>query len=212
MEKEINVIILGDKGIGNTSIFNRIKHGAFDEAKDNSNINDIEYFNLKRKYEKKDITISLNIKDIKNQDKYNGNIPKQYIRDNHIVILVLSNKEWLNNIKSRWYDYYKENANIENSRFILIWYKSDEFGDQRYEIIKKGNILAEEIDAHFIKCSEKNNDNFDNVERYIIIEARRFIDEVEKNLNENNNINIKIEEEMEEKVENISRKSNCCKC
>ena len=53
MEKEINVIILGVKGVGNTSIFNRIKHGAFDEAKDNSNINDIEYFNLKRKYEKK---------------------------------------------------------------------------------------------------------------------------------------------------------------
>ena len=153
MEKEINVIILGDKGVEKSSIFNRIKHGAFDEAKDNSNINDIEYCFLKRKYEKKDIAISLNIKDIKNQDKYNGNIPKQYIRDNHIVILVLSNKEWLNNIKSRWYDYYKENANIENSRFILIGYKSDEFGDQRDEIIKKGNILAEEIDAHFITCS-----------------------------------------------------------
>ena len=102
---------------------------------------------------KKDIAISLNIKDIKNQDKYNGNIPKQYIRDNHIVILVLSNKEWLNNIKSRWYKFYKENTNIENSRFILIGYKSDEFGDQRDEIIKKGNILAEEIDAHFITCS-----------------------------------------------------------
>ena len=94
MEKEINVIIFGVKGVWKSSIFNKIKHGAFDEAKDNSNINDIDYFNLKRKYEKKDITISLNIKDIKNQDKYNGNIPKQYIRDNHIVILVLSNKEW----------------------------------------------------------------------------------------------------------------------
>ena len=67
MEKEINVIILGDKGVGKTSIFNILKEGSSNEINfNNNNSNDIERFNIKRKYEKKNLIISLNINDIKN--------------------------------------------------------------------------------------------------------------------------------------------------
>ena len=59
MEKEkeidINVIILGDKGVGKTSIFNILKEGASNE--NNNNINDIDCINIKRKYEKKNTII-----------------------------------------------------------------------------------------------------------------------------------------------------------
>ena len=79
MEKEkevdINVIILGDKGVGKTSIFNILKEG---ESNENNNINDIDCINIKRKYDKKNKIISLNIKDIKEQDNFKGNIPMQY--------------------------------------------------------------------------------------------------------------------------------------
>ena len=37
--------------------------------------------------------------------------------------------------------------------------------------------------AHFMTCSAKCSDNMDNLERYIITEAKRFIDEEEKNKN-----------------------------
>ena len=207
-EKEINVILLGDKGVGKTSIFNAIKESSLYE--NNYNIDDIDNFVLKRKYEKKDLIISLNIKDIKNQDNYKGNIPLQYIRDIHIVLLVFSNIESLNNIKERWYKFYKENSNIKNSRFILIGNKSDTFGEDRDNILKQGNIFVEEIDAHFLTCSVKSKDNMDNVERYITTEAKRFIDEEEKRLNENNNINIKIENEMENEDEDNTRRKSCC--
>ena len=207
-EKEINVILLGDKGVGKTSIFNAIKENSL--YKNNYNIDDIDNFVLKRKYEKKDLIISLNIKDIKNQDNYKGNIPLQYIRDIHIVLLVFSNIESLNNIKERWYKFYNENANIKNSRFILIGNKSDTFGEDRDNILKQGNIFVEEIDAHFLTCSVKSKDNMDNVERYITTEAKGFIDEEEKRLNENNNISIKIENEMENEDEDNTRRKSCC--
>ena len=61
--------------------------------------------------------------------------------------------------------------------------KSDLFGDKREEIINLGEEFSEEIDAHFITCSAKSSDNIDNLERYIITEAKRFIDEEEKNNN-----------------------------
>ena len=92
MEKEINVIILGDKGVGKTSIFNILKQGSSNEINFNNNkSNDIERFNIKRKYEKKNMIISLNINDIKNIDNYKGNIPTQYIHNNNIILLVFCN-------------------------------------------------------------------------------------------------------------------------
>ena len=209
IDKKINVIILGDKGVGKTSIFNIIKEKASTDII--TDINDIDSFIIKVNYEKKNTTISLNIKDIKNQENFKGNIPIQYIRNNHIVLLVFSNIETLNNIKEHWYKFNKENTNIENSKYILIGNKSDLFGDEKDEIIKQGNKFAEEIDAHFITCSVISKDNLDNIERYIITEAKRFIEEEDKKLNEKKN-NIELKEENEDENENNSDNRNCCFC
>ena len=209
IDKKINVIILGDKGVGKTSIFNIIKEKALTDII--TDINDIDSFIIKVNYEKKNTTISLNIKDIKNQENFKGNIPLQYIRNNHIVLLVFSNIETLNNIKEHWYKFNKENSNIENSEYILIGNKSDLFGDEKDEIIKQGNKFAEEIDAHFITCSVISKDNLDNIERYIITEAKRFIEEEEKKLNEKKN-NIELKEENEDENENNYDNRNCCFC
>ena len=209
IDKKINVIILGDKGVGKTSIFNIIKEKALTDII--SDINDIDSFIIKVNYEKKNTIISLNIKDIKNQENFKGNIPLQYIRNNHIVLLVFSNIETLNNIKEHWYKFNKENTNIENSKYILIGNKSDLFGDEKDEIIKQGNKFAEEIDAHFITCSVISKDNLDNIERYIITEAKRFIEEEEKKLNEKKN-NIELKEENEDENENNYDNRNCCFC
>ena len=208
-EKKLNLIILGDKGVGKTSIFNIIKERALNEGiNDINNLNDVDCFIIKRKYERRNIIISLNIKDIKNQENFKGNIPIQYKRDNHLVLLVCSDIETLNSIKENWYKDYKENTNIENTRYILIANKSDIFGEKRDEIIKLGNQFAEEINAHFITCSVKSMDNMDNVERFITTEAKNFIEEEEKKLENNNNNNLKLENVEED--ENNSNNYKCC--
>ena len=213
MEKEkiLNLIILGDKGVGKSSIFNIIKERALnedinDKNEDINELNDIDCFNIKRKYERRNVTISLNIKDIKNQENFKDKLPVQYIRDSHIVLLVYSDIETLNSIKENWYKYYKENTNIDNSRFILVGNKSDTFGDKRDEIVNQGNKFAEEIDAYFITCSVKSKDNMDNLERFIITEAKRFIDEGEKKPENNNNLKL----ENVEEDDNNSNKGKCC--
>ena len=123
-----------------------------------------------------------------------------------LCFLVFSDIKNLTVLKDRWYKHYKENTNIENSKYILIGNKSDIFGDKRDEIVKQGNLFAEEIDAHFITCSVKSKDNMDNVERYIVTEARRFIDEEEKKLENKNNLKL----ENVEEVENNSNRAKCC--
>ena len=219
MEKEkyttfnINVITLGDCGVGKTSIIKRIKTGKFEEFY--SPTVGFDFFVIKRKYEKKHIIMSLNFKDTTGQEEYHG-ITNQYIRDSHIVLQVFSDLDTLDTIKNRWYTFYKQNANKDNSRFILVGNKSDIFGDDREKLVKQGEQFAEEIDSLFLTCSAKSADNMDNLDRYITQEARRFIDIVEKEskkykenkeeLNNNNNINL-------DKIINDDKdkgKSKCC--
>ena len=206
---DINVITLGDCGVGKTSIINRIKTNKFEEHY--SPTIGFEFFSIKRKYEKKNLIISLNFKDTTGQEAYQA-ITNQYIRDSHIVLLVFYNFDTLNTVKNRWYRFYKENANIDSSIFILVGNKSDIFGKDRDELIKQGNQFAEEIDSLFLTCSAKSADNMDNLDRYITQEAKRFIDlnekesqENKKKSNTNNADNINLNKKIKDK-----HKSKCC--
>ena len=205
-EVEIKIITLGASGVGKTSLIKRIKFGTF--AEKNEATLGVDYFVVKKKYQNKNIMILLKYQDTNGLESMQGIIPQQYIRDSQIVLLVFSNINTLNEVINRWYSFYKENANIDKSKFILIGNKKDIFGDEKEEIERQGNQFAEEIDAHFITCSAKSADNMDNLERYILTEAKKFIDENEKKivdklkLNNINRINTK------KKLNN--EKKNCC--
>ena len=211
---KINVITLGASGVGKTSIIRRIKDGTFQELY--TVTIGVEFFSIEKIYEKKNIKFSLNFHDTNGQESLQGLIPIQYIRNSHVVLLVFSNIDTLNDIKDRWYSFYKENTNINNPKFILVGNKSDLFGNQRGEIVKQGTLFSDEIDALFMTCSAKNTDNMDNLERYIDKEAKRYIDEYEKMLS---NVKIKksltIEKKDIKKYEDKIKKDNnekkkCC--
>ena len=181
MEKKVNVITLGDSGVGKTSIIKRIKEGIFDDKIKTTINNDI--FFIRKPYKTKNLTILLTFYDTIGQEIYMNLLPLQYIRNSHIVLLVFDSIDTFKILKKRWFEFYQKNTNTNNPKFILVGNKSDLFGDKREEIINLGEEFSEEIDAHFITCSAKSSDNIDNLERYIITEAKRFIDEEEKNMN-----------------------------
>ena len=194
-ERKINLISLGDNAVGKTSIINRIKYGTFQEIYSPSICTD--FFIIKKKYEKKNIMFNFALCDTPGQEGFERAIPKEYFNNSHIVLLVFSDIETLNELKHRWYTFYKEYVNIEYSRFILVGNKSDIFGNERDEIIKQGEKFAEDIDAVFITCSAKTGDNVDNLESYITNEAKRYIDFEDKekeykraNLKKDNNDNL----------------------
>ena len=211
----INVITLGASGVGKTSIIKRIKDGTFE---DEYNVTiGVEFFSIERDYEKKNMKYLLNFYDTNGMESMQSLIPVQYIRDSHVVLLVFSNIETLDDLKNRWVDYYKVNTNIDNAKFILIGNKSDTFGNQREELLRQGNRFADEIDALFMTCSAKNADNMDNVERYIEREAKRYINECQekkKNI-KNNDKSVKLNKKKnhqnnEGKKKESSESSKCC--
>ena len=208
MEPKIKVITLGDSGVGKTSIISRIRDGKFSD-KYQATIN-FDIFTKKKIYEKRNMTFSLIFHDTVGQEIYQTLLPVSYIHDSHVVLLVFSDLDTLDILKKRWYNFYKKNANVDGSRFILVGNKSDEFGDNRDEILKKGQQFADQLDAHFITCSAKCEDNMDNLERYITTEAKRYIDENEKKMNV---INEKIRLNNNNTNNNndvVNRKKKCC--
>ena len=189
MEREvkISVITLGDSGVGKTSIIKRIYDGTFQDVMFSTfGIGD---FFVRRKYSKKNIQIVLCFKDTAGQESYQE-LPVQYIRKSHIVLFVFCDIETLNTLRERWYNFYKEKANIENSRFILVGNKSDLFGNEKKEIERQGQEFADEINAHFITCSAKSKDNIDTLEQIIIDEAKKFIEIAENYINERDNVQL----------------------
>ena len=206
MEKQvkISVITLGDTGVGKTSIIKRIHDDSFQELMFSTH--GMSDFFIERNYTKKNIKIALCFKDTAGQELYKE-LPLQYIRNSHIVLLVFSTIETLNTIRERWYNFYKENANLEISKFILVGNKSDIFGDEREEIERQGQEFSEEINAHFITCSAKSKDNIDTLEQIIIEEAKRMIDLAEELLNEQNRIQLN---NNQGRNNDNQRRNGCC--
>ena len=140
------------------------------------------------------------------QERCMSSLPKQYIRNRQLVLLVFSNLKNLEVLKESWYKFYKDNADTTHSKFIVVGNKSDIFGEEKDQIKNLGNKFAEEIDAFFITCSAKSEDNIDNLENHIITEAKRIIDEGKINKNQLSKIN---NDELKEK-QNNNKKGGCC--
>ena len=154
--------------------------------------------------------IHLLFQDTAGQERYQKYLPTSFIRNSHIVLLIFCNIETLNSLKERWFKFYKDNSNLDISKFILVGNKSDIFGEEKEEIIRQGQEFADEIDAHFITCSAKSKDNMDTLEQIIVTEAKGLIDLTaellkEKNQNQENNQNFNLNQR---KVE--TTKSGCC--
>lgn len=206
IETQIRVILLGDVGVGRTSIIRRIRDEQFREN-EHATIG-FDYRFVKIKYERKNALISLKINEVNGQEiaqfQYSN-----FISESHIILLVFSDFESLDVLIKRWYKYYEKYRSF-NSRIILIGNKCDIFGDQREEIIKQGQNFADKIDAFFLTISAKTMDNMDNLKRYITNEAKRIFDEEEEKMHikDDNKIKIKLNKPKKTKSEKINDNHN----
>ena len=180
---QIKLILLGETGVGKTSILQRFVNDEFVD-KSPSSIG-IDYNFKKMKYNNK--TYQIQIFDTAGQERFKSLIKSYYnMGKGYLIVFDLSNNDSLNALKD-WIEDVKEN--VDDPKFIIIGNKDDLQKSKKLsdDIIK--NQLDNYKDVIYIKTSAKKNIN--------IKEAfEKMIDLLE---NENN---VQIEQEQKPKKNN----------
>ena len=158
-EKDVKVILLGETGVGKTSIINRFINNKFEEK------NEIETLGptfLKKDIKKGNIIYKLQIWDSIGQEKYHS-ITRLFIKGSNIVLLVYSidsrqSFERLN----QWYSSITNILDITKYKLGIVASKSD-LRNEEVVSDEEGKELAKNMCATFRPVSSKENNNSVNL-------------------------------------------------
>jgi small GTP-binding protein len=188
--KEIKIILLGNSGVGKTSIINRYINNKFEPQNDTT----LGSSFCTKEIIKDGIIYKLNLWDTTGQEKYHS-ITNLFIKGSNIVILVysidsLSSFEGLN----YWYQSLKDNLVGNQYVLSIVGSKSDLIKDEEEVVTEEeGRRYAKDLDAIFRLVSSKEDPEgiinlFDRLleeiinRKYIAISDSYIIKNKKKNL------------------------------
>jgi len=150
------ITLIGDSGVGKSSIIGRFITGFFNEE-----MNSTLGLNYSQKlYEKNGKKISLNLWDTAGQEKFRS-LGKNFYKDSFIIIIVydICNKASFQSIKEVWYpdiQRFGEKVNI----IALVGNKKDKYEEEEVPE-EEAKSYAKEIEANFVLVSANNGDGIE---------------------------------------------------
>jgi small GTP-binding protein len=148
---DCKVIMLGDSGVGKSSIISRYVSGYF--VKDLVSTTGTNY--SYKICENKDQKVRLNIWDTAGQEKYRS-LGKHFYKNAYIICIVfdITKKETFQSIKEVWYPEILKNGE-EHHIIAVIGNKIDKYTEEEVNE-DECSSYAKEIDGHFFLVSAKN--------------------------------------------------------
>ncbi len=203
----IKITLLGNCGVGKSSIIQRYTSNSFQEDYNSTNGGS---------YSQKSISIDdtlyqLDIWDTAGQEKYRS-LGKNFYKEAYIVILVydITREDSLEGIKTIWYpdlQQFGEKCKI----LALVGNKCDRYEEENTVNEEEARAYAKEINANFFIVSAKNGDNIKNLFDKLItlfIEPN-FQDKVIQNeIDRKGSVKIAQKKNKEEKSKD--KKKKCC--
>ena len=200
------VILLGESGVGKTSIIARFYSGKFNPDKITS---------LSSQYTRKTIelpnnkSITFDIWDTCGQERYRS-LTKIFYKDAKVVILVydITNKDSFIQLKKYWYEQVKQLG--DKDIILAIAANKNDLYDERVVDSEAGEEFAESIGAIFMQTSAKENigiqELIENIGKKILDPNFDFFESEKKKYNykkqnkkdEKDNIKVK---ELEKKLD-----------
>ena len=202
-KNEIKILLLGDSGVGKTSIFRKYLENKYEGNKTATVGVDL----VTKNYNYKNENYTIQLFDTAGQERFKG-ITKSYFHmsDYYFVVFDLTNKISLDSIPG-WLELLKEEK--ENPKYIILGNKDD---------LKKNQIPEEEINEalenlnniningeKFLKVSAKSGKNIDYAFKYMI---DVFNNNNDNNENKEENINVR----LNKRKNNVQNNQNvkCC--
>ena len=199
-DEEIKLILLGESGVGKTSIIKRFLCEKFDENEESS----ITMNYVSKDFELQNKKIKLNIWDTIGQEKYRS-LSNLFLSDAKIVVLVYSiiAKKSFESL-DYWYDLYTKN--LGNDIILgVAGNKIDLYFDEEVSE-EAGKEYAKNHNALFSMLSAKENK--ETIDSFIYDLVKQYLSKNNNNNNDDNkNNNIRIRAEQ---YENNNVNDGCC--
>ena len=164
--KNIKIALIGDSGVGKSSIALRYTSNEFDQ---NYLSTDGASYSTKiiTKYGQ---TLQLDIWDTAGQERYRS-LGKNFYKDAYIVILVydITKQETFDNLKEIWYDELKKNGE-ENPILGIAGNKNDQYENDNIVNEEEARNFANSVNGIFQLVSAKTGDNIENFFNLLINE------------------------------------------
>jgi small GTP-binding protein len=196
------ICLLGDSGVGKTSVLTRFCDNSFKENYNSTLGVDFRIVTLKYK----DIISKLNIWDTAGQERFKS-LAVNYLHNSHGFIFVfdLTNKESFENIVS-WIN-LSFDTNKNSIINFLIGNKCDRDSDRKVQQ-SEAELLAKEKNLHYLETSAKSDENIQKLFYYINYKLIKHYDKNDYYEEFDNQLNSRHSEEIEIKRDKQS-KCNC---
>ena len=154
------VVLLGESGVGKTSIISQFTVNKFNPRCPTSV--SAQFISKKLSFPKYSKTVKFDIWDTVGQEKYRS-LAKIFYKDARVIIFVydITNESSFTAIKDFWFKETNENANNEPI-LALVANKSDLYKDEEVDI-NKAKAYADEINAIFQSTSALSNMGIDKL-------------------------------------------------
>ena len=201
-EEGIKIILLGESGVGKTSLI----YAFFDQDFQENPESTIASYCMGDEINYRNKPYKFFIWDTAGQEKYKG-ITKIFVRNSKIILIVYSivNRNSFNEIDN-WINFVKNN--IDNDKYIiaLVANKSDLFDSQEVSD-EEGKEAASKYGIEFLETSALiRAKSFKNFVSKLIIKYIEMTEGDENQKEKNNNIKIK----NEKKNDKNKDKKKCC--
>ena len=162
--EQVKVVLLGESGVGKTSIIAQFTSGKFDP--DCVTSLSAQFISKTVEYENLNKTIKFDIWDTAGQEKYRA-LAKIFYKDAKVIILVydITDQRSFDEVKSYWYEMVKNNAD-RDAMIAIVANKSDLY-DSAQVSQDVAQEFAKSIGAIFQSTSAKSDSGittlFDNI-------------------------------------------------
>ena len=210
LEESIKVVLIGESGVGKTSIISQFTKGVFNP--DIMSTNGATFSTKKKEFKEAKKTLSFEIWDTAGQEKYRS-LAKMFFKDAAVALIVydITSKKSFDEIQNYWMNLVKENGPKNVIMYIV---------GNKYDLLEKEAVKEEEAreyaanqNVSFWFTSAKESTGIDELFKeiglkYLSPEFNNSEEVVQRKMRKNEVKKVNKEAALQDK--NIPAKKGCC--
>ena len=212
MDESIKVVLIGESGVGKTSIISQFTKGLFNP--DIMSTNGATFSTKKKEYKDENKTLSFEIWDTAGQEKYRS-LAKMFFKDAAVALIVydITSKKSFDEIKNYWMNLVKENG----PKKVIMYIVGNKYDLLEHEAVKEEEAreYARNEKVSFWLTSAKDSTGIDELfdeigKKYLEPDFNNDEEIVQRKMRKNEVTKVNKEAALQNN-KNTNSKKGCCK-